>query len=316
VTVVYIARRLLVLIPTLFGMVLAVFLLVHAAPGDPIMLLFDVNVEQVSQEQIDRLRAQHGLDRPLHEQFVAYVGRVLQGDLGRSIRANAPVIDEIRRNVRPTLELALSGLLVGLLIGVSAGVLAAMWPNSVIDYTVLTSAILGLAAPNFWLGIILLYVFSFQLGWFPIAGEGSGDLVSTVRHLTLPAFVVGTSMAALIARLTRSAMLEVLGLDFIRTARAKGLQPAVVVLKHAFRNAAIPIVTATSALTAFLFTGSVIVEVVFSRRGLGALIVTAINARDFPLVQGLILLFGTTIVLFNLFGDLVCGWLDPRVTYA
>ena len=314
---VYVVRRLGLLVPTLLGMLLAVFLLVHLAPGDPVMLLFDINTEVVTPDQIDRLRAQYGLDRPLPEQFVVYIARVVRGDLGRSIRANAPVADEIGRNVGPTIHLALSGLLLGLLIGVTAGVVAAIWPNTIFDYVVLSSAILGLAAPNFWLGIILLYLFSFQLRWFPIAGEGvTGDTLSILRHLVLPAVVIGTSMAALIARLTRSAMLETLGQDFIRTARAKGLRPAAVHLKHALRNAAIPIVTATSALTAFLFTGSVIVEVVFSRRGLGALIVTAINARDFPLVQGLILLFGSTIVLFNLLGDLLCGLLDPRVSYA
>ena len=313
--IVFVLRRILVLIPTLLGMVLAVFLLIHLAPGDPIALLFDVNVERVSQEEIDRLRAVHGLDRPLHEQFLVYVSRVVQGDLGRSIRSNAPVAREIQRNLAPTAHLALAGLLVGLVLGISAGLIAAIWRNSLADYLVLTGAILGLAAPNFWLGILLIYIFSFQLGWFPVAGVGDGSLQTTLYHLVLPAIVVGTSLAALIARLTRSAMLEIMGEDFIRTARAKGLNPVSVQLKHAFRNAAIPIVTAASALSAFLFTGSVIVEVVFSRRGLGALIVSAINARDFPMVQGLILVFGVTIVFFNLLSDLVCGWLDPRVSY-
>ena len=313
---VYVARRLLVLVPTLFGMVLAVFLLVHLAPGDPILLLFDVTTEDVSQEQLDRLYAEYGLDRPLHEQFASYVGNVLRGDLGRSIRSNVPVAEEIGRNVRPTVELALAGLLVGLTLGLSAGLIAALWKNTLLDYIVLTTAILGLAAPNFWLGIIFLYVFSFQLDLFPLVGEGTGSLASTLHHLVLPAVVIGTGMAALVARLTRSAMLEVLNQDYIRTARAKGLVESMVTLKHALRNAAIPIVTTTSALTAFLFTGSVIVEIVFSRRGLGALIITAVNARDFPLVQGLILLFGTVIVVANLLGDLLCGLLDPRVVYA
>ena len=313
----YLVNRLALLVATLFGMLLAVFLMIHLAPGDPVQVLLGTEQEYITPEQLQSVREYFGLDRPLYQQFFAYAGRVLQGDLGTSYRVRQPVVDYVRPHLLPTVYLSLAGILVAVAIGIPAGIIAAVRRNTAADYAALTLSIVGLSAPSFWLGLLLLYAFSFRLGWFPIMGDGTGgDFMSIVAHVTLPALVVGTSGAALIARLTRSAMLETLTQDFVRTAHAKGLRTRVVVLKHALKNAAIPVVASASTLFAYLITGSVVVEVVFSRRGLGALMIAGINGRDFPVVQGLILIFGALIVLVNTLADLIMGFLDPRVSYG
>jgi len=311
----YAAERVLLLIPTLLGVVLGVFLMLHAAPGDPVEALVDLQAQQIPQAQIDRIRKDLGLDRPLYEQYIRYVARVVHGDLGLSFRTQLPIADDIRVNLMATVYLSLAGFAVALLIGLPAGIISAVRRNTTADYATLSLAIVGLSAPSYWTGILLLYGFAFKLRWFPLLGDGDGTLPSILRHLVLPAVVVGLSLGALIARLTRSAMLEALTQDHVRTAHAKGLSGRTVVFRHVLKNASITLVAAASTMFAYLLTGSVVVEIVFARRGLGQLMISAISGRDFPLAQGLMLVFGTVIVVVNLFTDLALGLLDPRVSY-
>lgn len=306
-------RRLLLLIPTLLGILLGVFLMLHLAPGDPVDAIIDTQAQYVPPERLEQIRKDLGLDRPLPVQFLRYLGQALRGDFGISYRTKQPVVDDIYRNFMPTVYLGATGMFVAILIGVPAGLISALKRNTTMDYLTLTAAMVGLSAPAFWLGILLLYVFAFRLHWFPIVG--GDDLWSMLTHLVLPATVVGLGLAALIARLTRSATLETLGQDYVRTARAKGLAERIVVLKHVLRNAAIPVTAAAGTMFANLLTGAVVVEIVFSRRGLGWLMITAINSRDFQLTQLLILVFGTAIVLVNLATDLLLTVLDPRASY-
>lgn len=311
----YVAERVLLLIPTLLGILLGVFLMLHAAPGDPVEALVDIHSELIPKEQLERIRSDLGLDRPLFEQYVGYVGRVMRGDLGTSFRTHLPITEDIKLNFMPTLHLAFAGLAVAVCIGLPAGIISAVKRNTAADYLTLSVAMVGLSAPSFWIGILLLYVFSFRLRWLPIMGGGDGSIMSTALHLILPALVVGTGLGALIARLTRSAMLEAMTQDYVRTAEAKGLPSRSVIIKHVLRNAGITLVAAASTMFAYLLTGSVVVEIVFSRKGLGQLMISAISGRDFPLAQALILVFGAAIVVVNLFTDILMGLLDPRVSY-
>jgi ABC-type dipeptide/oligopeptide/nickel transport system permease component len=312
---VYIGRRLLLVVPTVLGIVLGVFLMLHIAPGDPVDAIIETQSDYVPPERLAQIRRDLGLDRPLHEQFARYLVRVLRGDLGVSYRTRQPVIDDVTRNFMPTVHLGIASMVVAILIGVPAGAISALKRNTLVDYLTLTGAMVGLSAPGFWVGILLLYVFAFRLGWFPIVGAGAGGVGSTLYHLVLPAIVVGASLGALIARLTRSAMLETLGQDFVRTAWAKGLPQRTVVVKHVLRNAAIPLVAAAGTMFAYLLTGAVVVEMVFARRGLGWLMVTAVNSRDFQLTQALMLVFGTAIVMMNAVTDLLMMVIDPRISY-
>lgn len=311
----YVTERVLLLIPTLLAILLGVFLMLHAAPGDPVEALVDIQTELIPKEQLERIRKDLGLDRPLHEQYLRYVGRVIRGDLGTSFRTRLPIAEDLRLNFMSTVHLALAGLGVAVAIGLPAGIISAVKRNTPVDYVTLSAAIIGLSAPSFWIGILLLYVFSFRLRWLPIMGGGDGSPASTMLHLVLPAIVVGAGLGALIARLTRSAMLEAMNQDYVRTAHAKGLSARNVIIKHILRNAGVTLLAAASTMFAYLLTGSVVVEIVFSRKGLGQLMITAISGRDFPLAQALILVFGTVIVGVNLFTDLVMGFLDPRVSY-
>ena len=312
----YVARRLLFLFPTLLGMLIVVFMLLHITPGDPVEMLLDTDREFIPQEQIEAIRKDLGLDRPLHEQFLKYLGKVVQGDLGTSYRSKRPVLEHVKSNIVQTGQLALAGIFMAILIGVPAGIISAVKPNTIIDYVTLTVSMIGLCAPTFWLGILALYVFAFKFPVFPMMGDGTGTgPLSVLRYLVLPATVIGAHSAALLGRLTRSAMLDALNQDYIRTAYSKGLSTRVVVVRHALRNAAIPVTAAAGTMFAYLLTGSVVIEMVFSRKGLGWLMVTAINGRDFPLVQGLILVFGSIIILSNLVTDLVIGAIDPRVSH-
>jgi peptide/nickel transport system permease protein len=311
----YVVRRLLFLFPTLIGMLVVVFMLIHITPGDPVELLLDTDKEFIPREQIEAMRKTLGLDRPLYEQFFMYASKVVQGDLGTSYRSRRPVLEHVQKNVVPTAQLALAGIAMAILIGVPAGIISAVKPNTVIDYVTLTMSMIGLCAPSFWLGILALYIFAFKWPVLPMMGDGAGSAVSVLKHLILPATVIGAHSAALLARLTRSALLDALNQDYVRTAHSKGLAPRVVVVRHALRNAAIPVTAAAGTMFAYLLTGSVVIEMVFSRRGLGWLMITAINGRDFPLVQGLILVFGTIIILANLATDLFVGTIDPRVSH-
>ncbi len=312
----YVARRLLVTLPTLLGAVTLAFLLIHIAPGDPAELLLG-DYTGVSPQVLQDLRDRLGLDRPLAVQYVRYVGQVVTGDLGRSFRTNQPVLTEILTQLPYTLILAAAGILVAVLIGVPAGSLSGLRRNSTVDYLTTTVSMIWLSSPSFWFAILLIYALAFRLGWFPVFGAGVwGDWRSLAIHLVLPAAAIGMRSAALISRMTRSSLLEVLGQDFIRTARAKGLTRVNVALRHALRNAAIPIVTIVGLDVAYLLGGAVVIETVFARPGIGKLVVDAIHARDYPMVQGALMVFALGTVLVNLLVDLSYAIIDPRIRYS
>lgn len=302
----YALRRLFIAVPTLFGVVLLVFLMVRLAPGDPAVLLAG---EFATPETLEAIRARYGLDRPLPEQFLIYLGALLQGDLGESARSRRPVLQELKTYFPNTVELASAAILVALLTGIPLGILAALRPGSGLDLGVMVLALIGVSMPVFWFGLLAILIFSVQLGWFPVAGKG------TLAHLVLPAITLGVNATALLARMTRGALLEVLSQDYIRTARAKGLSERVVILKHALRNALIPVVTVAGLEFGTLLAGAVITETIFAWPGLGQLLVGSILARDYPVVQGAVLLVATTFILVNLLVDLLYAWIDPRVRY-
>jgi peptide/nickel transport system permease protein len=304
----YLARRLLATVPVILGVTLAVFAMLHLVPGDPVRLM--LGEFQTTPAQIEQLRANLDLDRPLYEQYIRFVYRAAQGDLGYSIRSHRPVTQEIRDRIGSTMLLALSGLSIAVVLGVTLGVVAAVKQNTWADISAMLIALLGVSMPSFWLGLLLIFIFSLHLGWFPAAGGGS------FRHLVLPAFTLGVAAAAIIARLTRSTMLEVLRQDYIVAARAKGLRGSVVIVRHALRNALIPTVTILGLQFGQLLAGTVIIETVFGRPGIGRLIVTAILEKDFPLVQGIVLIIAISYVLINVLVDITYAFLDPRIRYG
>jgi peptide/nickel transport system permease protein len=301
----YVGRRILAVIPVLFGVTLAVFSMLFLVPGDPVKIMLAEFV--TNPDQIAEMRAQLHLDEPLIEQYGRFVGNALRGDLGVSIRSRRPVSAEIVENIGSTGQLALASMLVAIGLGVPLGLLAALGRNSWLDVAAMVVALLGVAMPSFWLGFLLIFVFSLHLGWLP--ATGGGDLL----HLVMPAVALGMIAAAIIARLTRSSMLEVLGQDYVRTARAKGLGSGSVIVRHALRNALIPVVTVFGLQFGNLLAGAVIVETVFSRPGLGRLIVGGILAKDFPLVQGTVLFVAAAYVLINVMVDVAYAYVDPRI---
>ncbi len=302
---IYVGRRLLAVVPVLFGVTLAVFSMLFLVPGDPVKIMLAEFV--TTPEQVAQMRAQLHLDEPVLQQYGRFVGNALRGDLGTSIRSRRPVAAEIGENLGSTGQLALASLVVAIALGVPLGLVAALGRNSWIDVAAMGVALLGVAMPSFWLGFLLIFVFSLHLGWLP--ATGGGDL----PHLVMPAVALGTIASAIIARLTRSSMLEVLGQDYVRTARAKGLGGWAVVVRHALRNALIPVVTVFGLQFGNLLAGAVIVETVFSRPGLGRLIVGAILSKDFPLVQGTVLFVATAYVLINVLVDVAYAYVDPRI---
>ncbi|APD08894.1 MULTISPECIES: nickel ABC transporter permease [Thermus] len=302
----YALRRLLIAVPTLFGVVLLVFLMVRLAPGDPAVLLAG---EFATPETLEAIRARYGLDKSLPEQFAIYLGALLQGDLGESARSRRPVLLELRTYFPNTVELASAAILVALLSGIPLGILAALRPGSGLDLFVMVLALLGVSMPVFWFGLLAILIFSVELGWFPVAGKG------TLAHLVLPAITLGVNATALLARMTRGTLLEVLSQDYIRTARAKGLAERVVIFKHALRNALIPVVTVAGLEFGSLLAGAVITETIFAWPGIGQLLVGSILARDYPVVQGAVLLVAVSFILVNLLVDLLYAWIDPRVRY-
>ena len=309
-------HRVLVTIPTVLGVVTLAFVLIHVAPGDPAELLLGDYVG-VTPQVLSELREYLGLGLPLPVQYVKYVTNVLRGDLGRSFRTNQSVASEIIGQAPFTLALAAAGIILAVTVGIPTGIVAAVRRNSLADYATTTVAMFWLASPGFWFGILLIYFLAYRLGWFPVFGAGTWDnWRSLIAHLALPAVAIGVRSAALIARMTRSALLEVLSQDYIRTARAKGLAGGAVILRHALRNAAIPIVTIIGLDIAYLLGGAVVTETVFSRPGLGKLVVDAIHARDYPMVQGAIMVFAFGILLINLLVDLSYAFIDPRVRYS
>jgi peptide/nickel transport system permease protein len=301
----WILRRVLAVVPVLFGVTLAVFSMLFLVPGDPVKMMLAEFV--TNPDQVVQMRAQLHLDEPILQQYGRFVANAARGDLGTSIRSRRPVTTEIGENVASTAQLAVAAMLVAVAVGVPLGLLAALSRNSWLDVTSMGTALLGVSMPSFWLGLLLIFVFSLHLAWFP--ATGGGDL----RHLVLPSITLGTIAAAIIARLTRSSMLEVLGQDYVRTARAKGLGGFSVVVRHALKNALIPIITIFGLQFGNLLAGAVIVETVFSRPGLGRLIVGGILSKDFPLVQGAILFVATVYVLINLLVDVAYAYADPRI---
>ena len=301
----FLIRRLLLAVPVLLGVVFVVMLTVELIPGDAVSLMLG---EHATKEAVAKLRDHLGLDKPLLVRYVEYVGRLLRGDLGRSIQQNRPVVDELADAWPATLELTVAALVIAAAIGVSAGVVSALWPNSVFDAVARLASLFGLSMPVFWTGLLLIVVFALWLPWLPVGGVGSPS------HLVLPAITLALPSVAMVARMTRSSVLDVLREDYVRTARAKGLAERLVVAKHALRNAAIPILTLVGLQAGQLMGGAVLTETVFAWPGLGRLMVKAIFARDYILLQGAVLVFALAFVLINLAVDLAYGALDPRIS--
>lgn len=304
----YIARRLVQTIPVLFGVSVLVFSMLALVPGDPVQLM--LSEFQTSPDQIARLRSQLHLDEPLPVQFGRFVWDAVHGDLGTSIRTRRPVSTEIADNFPSTLQLAVAGLVVAGVLGITLGIIAAASTRGGVQLGAMLLALIGVSMPSFWLGLLLIFAFSLQIRLFP--ATGGGDL----QHLVLPAITLGLGAAAILARLTRSSMLEVLRQEYVTTARAKGLAEWLVILRHALKNALIPVVTIFGLQFGQLLAGTVVVETVFARPGLGRLIIDGILNKDFPVVQGVVLVVAVSYVLVNLLVDIVYAVLDPRIRYA
>ncbi|MCL0057621.1 ABC transporter permease [Dehalococcoidales bacterium] len=306
----YIIRRIGLMIFILLGVSVITFSMIHLVPGDPAEIIaMERYGEEITAETIEFVRTELGLDQPVYIQYFRWLTNVLQGDLGYSFRTDRPVLDEILTRLPATIQLALAGMLVALIIAIPVGVISATRQYSAVDNLSMFGALLGVSIPNFWLGLLLIMFFSVHLGWLPVFGRGG------IEHLILPALTLGTGMAAITTRLIRSSMLEVLGQDYIRTARAKGLKEKVVIYKHALKNAMIPVVTIVGLQFAFLLEGAVIVEMIFAWPGIGRLLVDSIFARDFMLIQGCILFIAAMFVLVNLLVDLSYAYLDPKIRY-
>jgi len=300
----FVARRLLLAIPVLLGVVFVVMLTIELIPGDAVSLMLG---EHATPEAVAKLRDYLGLDKPLLVRYVGYVGRVARGDLGRSIQQNRPVVDELADAWPATLELTAAALVIAAALGIAAGVISAVWPNSAFDALARLGSLFGLSMPVFWTGLVLIVVFALWLSWMPVGGTGSP------AHLVLPAITLALPSLAMVARMTRSSVLDVLREDYVRTARAKGVAERLVVAKHALRNAAIPILTLLGLQAGQLMGGAVLTETVFAWPGLGRLMVKAIFARDYVLLQGAVLVFALAFVVINLAVDLAYGALDPRI---
>lgn len=313
----YLIKRMLMVIPTLWGAVTLVFLAIHLAPGDPISLFLPPDFPmEASEERIQELRERLGIDRPLHEQYVSYLAGVLRLDLGTSLQFRTPVTDGIMQRLRATLELGVLSLLIAVVLGVTVGVLSAVRRGTMIDNVAMTLALFGVSVPNFWLGILLMQLVGLHWPILPPSGYGGSILTAEgLRFALLPAITIGISGAGGLARYTRSSMLDVLNEDYVRTARSKGLADRVVVYKHAMRNALIPVVTLLGLSFGSMLSGAVIVETVFGWPGLGRFLVTGISNRDFPVVQGVVLVIAVGFVLANLMTDIVYGFIDPRIRY-
>jgi len=301
-----ILRRLLLAIPTLAGVLIVVFLLLYVAPGDPVLQMVG---ERADEATIARLRAELRLDDPLPTQFVHYAGGVLRGDLGNSYITRRPILQDILERFPNTLLLAGAAMLLASLIGISLGIVSARYPGGWLDRGSLGIAYIGISFPVYWVGLILILVFAVTLRWLPASGFGSWE------YLILPALALGSRSIAFLARVTRSSMLETLGSDFVRTARAKGVRERAVVLRHALRNALIPVITVLGLDFGYYLTGSILTETIFSWPGIGRYVVNAIARRDLPAIQGSVLFLSVVFVLVNLITDLAYAKADPRVKY-
>jgi peptide/nickel transport system permease protein len=304
----YISTRLVVTIPVVIGVSFAVFSMLFLIPGDPVKMM--LSEFATSPEQIARMRAQLHLNEPFIQQYGRFVWNAAHGNLGESIRDRRPVTEEIVEVAPSTVQLTIAAIILSSCLGITLGIVAAVRQNSWMDLGSMVVALVGVSMPSFWLGLLLIFAFSLHLGWFPATGGGGFD------HLPLPALALGLGAAAIIARLTRSSMLEVLRMEYITTARAKGLASAGVVLRHGLKNALIPIITIFGLQFGGLLAGTVFIETVFGRPGIGRLLVSAILNKDFPLVQGVVLFIAVGYVLINLAVDVVYAAVDPRIRYG
>lgn len=330
----YIIRRLLSLIPVLFGLTLIVFFMIRAIPGDPAHIILG---QAATEESIEALNEKLGLNEPWHVQYVKYIGGLFKGDLGNSIRTDSPVADQLWPYLAATFELALIAMIIAIFIGVNAGIISAWFQNSWFDYVAMLLALIGVSMPIFWLGLMEQWIFSVQLDWFPTGRREEARnpiapithiyLIDTllhgnmtqfgqvIKHLVLPAIALATIPMAIIARITRSSMLEVMRTDFIRTAKAKGLKMFWVVYKHSLKNAIIPILTIIGLQFGLLLGGAILTETIFSWPGIGRYIYDAINFRDYPVVQAGILVVALIFVTINFIVDLLYAAIDPRIKY-
>jgi peptide/nickel transport system permease protein len=302
----FLARRLLLTVPVLLGVATLVFSLIHLIPGDPAMAMLG---ETASPQDVAELRTRLGLDRPLLEQYGRFLGGALRGDLGTSLRTGEPVGGQILERMPATIELAAAAMIVAILIAIPIGIVAAVWRGTAVDHAAMTLALAGISIPNFWLGPLLAIVFAIELGWLPVSGRG------TLAHLVLPAISLGVALAAILARMTRASLLEELREQYVQAARARGVSRSRAVVRHAFRNSLIPVVTLLGLQFGAVLTGAVITETIFAWPGIGRLLIQSISFRDYPLVQGCILLIAVTYVGVNLLTDLAYGVLDPRIRY-
>ncbi|AST00532.1 MULTISPECIES: ABC transporter permease [Geobacillus] len=330
----YVVRRVLMVIPVLFGMSLVVFFMIRAIPGNPAQVILG---QKATKEAVAALTHKLGLDQPWYVQYVKYIGGLLHGDLGESIRTGAPIAEEIWPYLAATIELSLAAMLIAVIIGVNAGIISAWFQNSWFDYIAMVLALIGVSMPIFWLGLMEQWLFSIQLDWLPTSGRedvrnpiepithlylvdtllsGNTDQFwQVVQHLVLPSMALATIPMAIIARMTRSSMLEVMKSDYIRTARAKGLSMFWVVYKHSLKNAIIPVLTVIGLQTGLLLGGAILTETIFSWPGIGRYIYDAIGYRDYPVIQSGILIIATIFIFINLIVDLLYAIIDPRIKY-
>jgi ABC-type dipeptide/oligopeptide/nickel transport system permease component len=302
----FLVRRLALTVPVLLGVATLVFALIHLIPGDPAQVMLG---ETAAEEDVEALRRRLGLDRPLLEQYGLFLSGLVQGDLGTSLRTEEPVARAILTRVPATLELAAAAMLVALAVALPLGIAAAVGRGTFVDHLATTLALTGISVPNFWLGPLLAIVFAVELGWLPVSGRG------TPAHLVLPAMSLGAALAAILARMTRASLLEELREPYVLAARARGASRTRAILRHAFRNSLIPVVTLVGLQFGAVLTGAVITETIFAWPGIGRLLIESIGFRDYPLVQGCILFIAVTYVGMNLLTDLVYGVLDPRIRY-
>ncbi|MCB1814607.1 MAG: ABC transporter permease [Candidatus Competibacteraceae bacterium] len=304
----YLLKRIAAALLTIWVAPVAATLLIHAVPGDPVRIMY-AQSQGTTPEQLEEIRKSLGLDKPIYQQYFIFMNKALRGDLGKTIRGEQPVLDLILTRLPYTLVLAAASLLISAAVGLSLGFLAAYKRGTVIDISAMIIAIIGVSIPHFWLGLLLLFTFSLTLGWLPVAG---GDW----RSLILPAVTLGLANAAVLARLTRSSMIDIFDQDFVRTARAKGLPKAMVLYRHALRAGLVPIVSMMGLQFAYMMGGAIVVENVFAWNGVGRLAIEAVFARDYPLIQGFILVFACVVVMVSLVIDLLYALLDPRIRYS
>ncbi len=303
----FLLYRLLSMFTVLLGVITLIFFLIHLVPGDPVQAMLG---ETATPTDLEALRQALGLDKPLLTQWWLYMSNLFQGDLGTSLYSKQPIIEILIERFPATLELATAGLLVAILLALPLGSIAALRKDTIYDNGAMVFSLLGVSIPNFWLGPMLILLFSLMLGWFPVSGREG------VLSLVLPAITLGTALAAILGRMVRSTLLEVLNEDYIRTARAKGLRESAIIIHHALRNASLPIITILGLQLGTLLGGAVITEIIFAWPGIGQLTIESIQRRDYPLVQACILLISLSYVFVNTFTDILYGWLDPRVRYS